>query len=274
MKPKITKTSEISIDDYIGNYQIKKKIGEGGFGEIYQAEHVLIGELATIKINKELTEDAADLLKLEAKILWRLNEYHSIPSTKDFIKISDKQYALVLNYIDGETLDQMVERNISKGVHIHAEDACWITERLLGALYYCHYNGVVHGDVKPENVFIEPKKRDIKLIDFGLATYKPSAASKPIGYTERYAAPELRDGKPPIPESDIYGAGIVMLCALGGNVDSKKMPGSVPKEVKDYCNKLLSYDPTNRPSWDNDNPLIMLSDVRYSAFGRRHLSDK
>lgn len=253
----------------VGNYKIVKQIGEGGFGRVYQAEHVLLGERACVKQNKTASRADVELLQHEGKVLWELYEYHSIPSVKDFIKVDDETAFLVTSYIDGKTLEEIVEK---KGA-IHPEDCCWITERLLGALHYAHYNGVVHSDVKPENVFIEPGKRDIKLIDFGLATYKPKSGTRPLGYTPKYAAPELMLGQPPIPESDIYGAGIIMLRALGGDVAKKSFRSDTPKEIVEFCQNLLKYDWKERPNWDKTNLIQELSDIRQKVFGRRHIDD-
>lgn len=251
----------------IGNYKIIKQINEGGFGRIYQAEHLLLNEKACIKQNKTETPEDVEILKLEAKILWKLNEHHSIPSTKDFFKIDKNNYALVLDYIDSRTIEDILKNK----KRIYVEDVCWITERLLSALYYCHYNGIIHGDVKPANVFIEDKKHDIKLIDFGLAEYLPKHNTKPKGYTPMYSAPEIIQGKPPIPESDLYGAGLIMLYSLGGDIKSKTFPNDIPDEIIDFNKKLLNYDPIQRPNWEKDNPIITLSNIREQVFGRRHV---
>lgn len=254
----------------VGNYRVTRQIGEGGFGRVFQAEHVLLGEPACLKQNKHANKEDVELLKYEAKLLWRLNEYHSIPAVKDFIQMDHDTGVIVLSYIDGQTIEDIVSE---KG-GLHPEDASWVTERLLGALYYAHCSGVIHTDVKPENVFVEPKKRDIKLIDFGLATYKPRGTTRPLGYTPRYAAPELMLGKPPIPETDLYGAGIVMLRALGGDVAKKSFRPDTPKELVDFCNSLLRYDAAERPNWEKANPLEQFSDLRFKIFGRRHIDDK
>jgi serine/threonine protein kinase len=255
----------------IGNYRIKKMISEGGFGRIYQAEHILLEERACIKQNKENSPENIELLKQEAKLLWRLNEHHSIPGAKDFFEAGDGSCVLVMSYIDGSTLEDIVK---SKS-RIHPEDVCWITERLLGALYYAHYNGIVHSDVKPGNVIVEPKKHDIKLIDFGLSIYKPKSGTRPIGYTEAFAAPELLQGKTPIPETDLYGAGIVLLYGLGGNPLTKEYPMDIDTRLKEYCDSLLRYDPMERLNWEKDpNPIEKLSDLRLEIFGRRHVSGK
>lgn len=250
----------------VGNYKVKKQIGEGGFGRIFQAEHIYLGEKACLKQNTRATPEDVSLLRYESKLLWKLDEHHSIPSVKDYFETDRNSAVMVISYIDGKTLEELVD---AKGP-IHPEDACWITERLLGALYYAHCGGVIHSDVKPQNVFVEPHKHDIKLIDFGIASYKPKGNTRPIGYTPRYAAPELTLGKPPIPESDLYGAGLVMLRALGGDIARKSFRDDTPKPVVEFCENLLRYDPKQRSNWEKNNPLERISDVREEVFGRKH----
>jgi serine/threonine-protein kinase len=255
----------------VGNYRIKKLINEGGFANIYQAEHVLLEELACLKQCKRTdSADHNELLRQEAKLLWKLSEHHSIPHAKDFLRAPDRSYVMVMDYIDGQSLDSM----IPKGQRMHPEDACWITERLLSGLYYCHYMGVIHSDVKPGNVIVEAHKHDIKLIDFGLSVYKPTSSTKPVGYTEAYVAPELLNGGTPIPETDLYGAGIVMLYALGGDTFTKEFPKDTPVPIKDFCNALLRYNPVERPNWEKADLVKSISDIRQEVFGRRHTSAK
>ena len=251
----------------IGNYEIEKEIGQGGFGRVFQARHIYLGEKACIKQNIRASEEDVNILKHEAKLLWTLDEYHSIPSIKDFYTIDRENAIMIMKYIDGKNLETIINKHDA----LHPEEVCWITERLLGALYYAHCNGVIHSDVKPQNIFVEPKKRDIKLIDFGLASYNPTSATKPKGFTPAYAAPELVMGNPPLPETDIYGVGIVMLYALGGDVQKKEFRSDTPKEIVDFCNRFLVYDVRDRPSWEKENLIETLSDIREKVFGRRHM---
>ena len=254
----------------IGQYEVIKRIGEGGFGHVYQAEHVLLGEKACIKQNKNQSKEDADMLKAEARLLWNLSDYHSIPASKDLIQVSENELVMVMGFIDGQTLEDIVKE---KGP-VHPEDASWMIERLLGALRYCYCEGVVHSDVKPQNVFIEARKHDIKLIDFGLAAYKPNGRSRAKGYTKKFAAPELMLGTPPIPETDLYGAGMCVLYAMGGDIDKKAFPKSVPKELAEFWDRLLRRDPVQRPKWEDEDLIQTLSDIRQKVFGRRHMSGK
>ncbi len=251
----------------IGNYELLDMINEGGFARIFQARHIVLDELACIKQSKDNSPDVIELLRQEAKILWRTN-HHSIPQAKEFMQIKDGSYIMIMDYINGKSIEDL----IPTGSRLHAEDVCWIGERLLETLFYCHYHGVIHGDVKPGNVLVEKKEHDIKLIDFGLSVYRPTSLTKPEGCTALYAPPEIIQKKPPIPETDLYGAGMVMLYALGGDIKSKSFPDDVPKEIADFCNALLKFDPVQRPNWEKQNLIKELSDIRYKVFGRRHTS--
>ncbi|MCX6707976.1 MAG: serine/threonine-protein kinase, partial [Candidatus Woesearchaeota archaeon] len=186
----------------LGNYRIIRQIAEGGFGRVYEAEHLILGEKACIKQNITISPLDEELLKQEAKLLWKLN-HHSLPSMKDFFKANDGSYIMVMNFVEGRNLEQIVRK---KGP-IHPEDVCWITQRLLNALHYLHFSGVVHSDVKPQNVIVQPDVHNAILVDYGLSSLRPNRHTQAKGYTEAFAAPEILIGKPPIPESDLYGAG-------------------------------------------------------------------
>ncbi|MCA9478074.1 MAG: serine/threonine protein kinase [Nanoarchaeota archaeon] len=252
----------------LGNYELKAQIAQGGFARIYQASHRFLDEPACIKHTRIAGKEYNDLLLQEAKILWQLNEHHSIPHSKDYFPLPDGSSAMVMDYIDGKPLDEF----LPKGKRMHSEDASWIMERLLSALHYAHYKGVIHGDLKPSQVLIEPKKHDIKLIDFGLSVVKPTSGTKPLGYTEAYVSPEVIEGKTPLPQTDLYGAGVVFMYALGGDVARKTLPADVPEPLAEFCMSLLRYDPIKRPSWEKENLLDKFSDLREQAFGRRHSS--
>lgn len=250
----------------VGNYRVEKMIAEGGFGRVFQARHVTLNTPACLKRSKENNPAHVELLKQEARLLWKLCDHHSIPHAKDFMMLPDGTGLMVMSYIDGEPLDRLILPHAEPGV----EETAWVVERLLSALYYCHYHGVIHGDIKPGNIMVERRKHDIKLIDFGLAAHRPGSGSAPMGYTELYSAPELKEGKPPIPETDLYGAGMVLLCMLGGDPFTKLVPDGVPEPMAAFCEALLRKNPMERPSWEKTDLIGKWSDIRLEVFGRRH----
>jgi serine/threonine protein kinase len=185
---------------------------------------------------------------------------------KDYFAVGDGSYAIAMSFVEGKTLDKVIDKHKA----IHPEDTCWIMQRLFGVLHYLHSNGIVHSDVKPQNLIVQPKIHNAVLIDFGLSANRPNGSTKAIGYTEAFAAPELKAGSPPIPESDLYGAGLVMIYALGGDPIGKIFPQHVPKQITDFCESLIQNDPTLRPNWEKTDLVGRLSDIRLSVFGRRH----
>ncbi|MEK6964423.1 MAG: serine/threonine-protein kinase [Nanoarchaeota archaeon] len=248
----------------IGSYEVIRQIGEGGFGRTYEARHLLLDERACLKQNIDLTKDDAELLRQEAKLLWQVHHY-SLPALRDFFRAPDKSYVLAMSFIDGKPLD----KSIAKHKALHPEDVSWIGQRLLNALYYLHNKGIIHGDVKPPNVIVQPPEHNAVLVDYGLSSLRPHRDTKAAGYTAVFAAPEVMDGKPPIPESDLYSLGLTMIYALGGDPISKLMPDYVPKPLQEFLCDLVRYNAVDRPNWEKQDLVARLSDVRQEAFGKR-----
>ncbi|MBI4918686.1 serine/threonine protein kinase [archaeon] len=248
----------------IGNYEVIKQIGEGGFGRTYEAKHTLLEEKACLKQNINVTKEDAELLKNEAKLLWNVHHY-SLPAMRDFFQLSDGSYVLAMSFVEGKTLDKIIKKHKA----IDPEEVCWITQRLLNALHYLHNKGVVHGDVKPPNVIIQPSEHNAILVDYGLSSLLPTRKTKAIGYTPIFVAPEIEEGNPPLPESDLYSLGLTMLYALGGDPVAKTYPDHVPKKIQEFCNDLIRYNPIDRPHWGKQDLVAKLSDVRQEVFGRK-----
>jgi len=162
----------------IGNYRIIKEIAEGGFGKTYLAHHIMLDQQVCIKHAHKISAEDEELLKEEAKTIWDLRHY-SIPNIRDILEMPDGSFALVMSYVPGPTLAQLVEKHKS----LEPEHVAWIAERVLNALKYLHYNGVVHGDVKPQNIIIQPDTHTVVLVDYGLSAIRPRRDTVNKGYT-------------------------------------------------------------------------------------------
>ena len=248
----------------IGNYRILKLIAEGGFGKTYKGEHIILEELVCIKHAHYISPQDEEILRKEAKSIWDLR-HHSLPAMRDMVRLDDGSFALVMSYIPGPTLEQIIKKNGK----LEPEHVAWISERALSALWYLHLNGIVHGDVKPQNIIIQPESHAIVLVDYGLAAIKPSHNSQAIGYTPYFASPEQEKGGPLIPESDFYGLGMTMIYALGGDLGKKRIPSSVPDVLSDFIADLIVHDVNSRPKWEDGNIIERLSEIRQKAFGRK-----
>jgi len=249
----------------IEGYRLLEKIAEGGFGVTYKAECIISGTMYCIKQATNITPEDEQLLIAEAKSLNRLRHY-GIPSVLKVMRLPDDSLALVMSYIPGPTLAQLREKHTNG---IEAEHVAWITERVLNILKYLHMHGVVHGDVKPQNIIVQPKTHEVVLVDYGLSMIKPSSKDGAKGYTPHFAAPEQVDGKPPIPETDLYGLGMTMVYALGGEVEYFRIPSTVPDNMVVFIKRLIKRDALQRPRiWDMVDLCEDIKQVRSKDFGR------
>ena len=251
----------------IGPYKVLELIAEGGFGRTYKAQHKILGELACIKDCSNVSLADTAMLIEEAKATWDLRHY-ALPSIRDLIRLDDGRVFLVMSYIAGPTLEKVVK---AKGA-LEAETVAWITERNLNALNYIHRHGVIHGDIKPQNIIVQEDKHMAVLVDFGLAAVKPSSDSEAKGYTPFYAPPEEEAGKPLLPESDYYSLGMTMIYALSGSteyVTRKQVPKNVPDELCDFIKRLIARDINNRPQYGKEELCDVIVELRQRVFGRR-----
>jgi serine/threonine protein kinase len=258
----------------VGNYRIIEPIAEGGFGKTYKAEHVLTGKLACVKDCSNVPLDQAEILINEACAVWDLRHF-GLPNMKDVIKLDDGRILLVMSFIPGRTLWKIIEDH----GRLDPEHVGWMMERLLNILKYMHFHGVIHGDVKPQNVIIPPDGHTAVLVDFGLSMVKPTSSSRNLGRTKVFAPPEAeaKAGMPLVPESDLYSLGMTMVHALSGDIKRtvrKEIPSDVPGPLENFINRFLVRDVLSRPCWDKEDLCETIVKVRIDSFGQRHSAMK
>ncbi len=247
----------------IGNYRLLRALGEGGFGRTYLAEHALLNKKVVIKQSLFRGPEAQRILLDEARLLWDVNHW-ALPTVKDVLLTPEGDLLMVMNCVEGEELFSYVRQNGPLDV----ETVCWITQRILSGLYYLHYAGIVHRDVKPANIIVNFKTHIATLVDFGLSKLKPDGTPDPSGYTPYFGAPEQIEGRPAIPESDIYSLGMTMLYILGGDLASRQLP-DLPAPLHDLITAMIQSAPMDRPH-DCRTLNDRLGEIRGELFGRRH----
>lgn len=261
-KKKYDKESNNHVGLTIGNYKVLESIAEGGFGSTYKGEHLITKDPVCIKHCSMVSSAHDAVLIQETKSIWDLRHY-ALPVMRDLQRLDDGSLALVMSYIPGPTLEQVVEK-VGK---MDPETVAWISDRILNALMYLHHHGVIHGDIKPQNVIIQPTTHSVVLVDFGLALVKPGSSTKSMGYTPVFASPEQIKGKVLLPASDYYSAGMLMVYALNGGkrMDKKQVPASVPDPMVDFIAKTTKEDILLRPQQDLFDEFVK---VRQDSFGR------
>jgi Protein kinase domain len=213
------------LDD---RYRITRKLGAGGMGEVYLAEHVNLGRLDALKVLKadlSLDEKFVGRFRREARATNRV-QHPNIVSVYDFGQLPDGRFFLAMEYAEGEQLHALIQRDgplpVPRALHVLAQ--------LADAIDHAHGRGVVHRDLKPENLMlIEHRGRPdvLKVLDFGLAkildpageetdTFTTADGRNQLLGTPAYVAPELVGRDRSEPRIDLYATGCIALELVTG----------------------------------------------------------
>lgn len=189
----------VQAGQQLGNYRLVRRLGEGGFAEVYLGEHRYLGHQVAIKVlTASLTGEESKRFLQEARTMAELHHPHIVRCT-DF-GIEQGVPFLVMEYAPGGTLRDLYP----EGTQVPLDTVITYVQEIADALQYAHDHQLMHLDIKPENMLLG-KNNTILLSDFGLArfTYSLSASQKSLIGTINYMAPEQIRGKP-VPASDQY----------------------------------------------------------------------
>ena len=257
------------VGDRIGRYEIMGKLGQGGIGSVYSARDTDLRRTAALKVlapGLGATKLAAERLVREARAASALN-YPHIVTVYEVIRL-DGQVVLAMELVEGSSLRRYCGE-AQPPVRV-IEWGCQIAHALAAA----HEHGIVHGDIKPENLMVRPDGY-IKVLDFGLArqlmTAEQPESTNPsgvLGGTLNYMSPEQTRGERPTRASDIFSLALMLYeLATGSHPFATDSPidtahaiaHDVPKPVSGLNPKIpaaldrligsmLAKDPSKRPS--------------------------
>ncbi len=212
------------MDKYIGKrldgrYEIREIIGVGGMAFVYKAYDTIDDRIVAVKILKDeflANEEFTRRFKNESKAI-------AILSHPNIVKVFDVSFGdriqyIVMEYIDGITLKEYIEQQKD----IRWKEAVHFTVQILRALQHAHDKGIVHRDIKPQNIMLLPDGT-IKVTDFGIARFArsdirlTSAAEKAIG-SVHYISPEQARGEITDEKADIYSVGVMLYEMLSGRL--------------------------------------------------------
>ncbi len=219
-------------DVIAGKYRIIESVGGGAMGQVFKAEHILIQKVVAIKIlhhdigeNNEMVQRFRREAQAAAVI-----DHPNICSVMDFDTTENGEFYLVMEYLEGETLQKRI---YEKGI-IPPSETIFIMKQLLDVLQCAHDNGIVHRDIKPENVTLISKDGTddfVKLLDFGIAHREEistisqdedsSEFKTKAGFlygTPEYIAPEQANGLEIDHRVDLYACGVTLYQMLMGHV--------------------------------------------------------
>ncbi len=201
-----------------GRYRLDQLIGSGGMATVWRATDRRLSRAVAVKlISEALVDDPtyAERFAREARTAAGLS-HANLVQVYDY-GADERQPFLVMEYVDGGTLAERLERGPVRGV-----EAAAVAGDLLAALACIHAAGILHRDVKPANVLLSSDGR-ARITDFGIAHPEDSTRLTQTGHlvgTLRYLAPEVIDGQPASRQSDLYALGVLLRDLAGDEADA------------------------------------------------------
>jgi serine/threonine protein kinase len=234
---------EDDLPDVLGEtYELLERIGEGGMGTVYRARHRRLDRVVAMKFLAEPLAAHPDLherIEAEGRAMARLDHPH-IVAVHDLGRSLGHSY-IVMEYVDGTPLSRLLP--------IPLRQALELADQVCQALAYAHSRGVVHCDIKPQNILVDSSGR-AKVSDFGIArVLGPLDLEDVVGParlmgTQVYMAPEARRGAPADPSMDVYSLGVVLHEMVTGR---PPLPGQDPTgPLSALLRTALHPDPARR----------------------------
>lgn len=229
-----------------GRYRIEGELGRGGFGAVYRAWDSNLNKPCALKENLDISPEAQRQFEREATVLARLTHPH-LPRVTDHFTITGQGQYLVMDYVDGEDLASLVQRQGTLPVE---QALVWVSQ-VADALEYLHNQrpAVVHRDIKPANIRITTDKKAV-LVDFGLVKLYDPRLRTTLGaraVTPGYAPPEQYGRSSTDARTDIYALGATLYTLLTGQepLESvQRMTGGHMRPV-DQVNPQISSQVTH-----------------------------
>src|SRR5678816_2171569 len=205
------------IGTTVGPYRVARLLGVGGMGRVYKGVHPQIGSRVAIKVLSRECADREDLVERffsEARAV-NLIRHESIVNVLDLATLPDGRPYIVMEYLDGAPLSDIIARHGPLPLGGLAR----LAAEVLDALGAAHTKGIVHRDLKPDNVFVAPSGRP-KVLDFGIAklsdaTNTSTRTGSLLG-TPHYMSPEQAAGRAADHRADLYAIGVILFeCTTG-----------------------------------------------------------
>lgn len=274
--PPVALPRVIKKGDTLGRYTIVDRIGSGGMGDVFLAQHTTLGRKVALKLLQEQhVHDRAALRRFydEARLVNQIS-HDNIVEITDLV-VGDDHTFIVMELLQGHTLSD----ELGRGGPMPLSRIKVIGDQLCGALDAVHRAGIVHRDLKPQNIMLIARGKNpdfVKLLDFGIAKLRQDAvfdgtqtkAGEVVG-TPGFIAPEHLLGEPVDSRSDIYSLGVILYAMVTGQMPfqaaswaemmmaqvtrsprppSAAVGSAIPKPLENIIMRCLDKNPNNRPA--------------------------
>lgn len=272
---------DIQTNEVIGSYRILRPLGQGGMGAVFEVEHVKLGVHYALKVYT-LEDDSAELFRKKFAAEGRLLARLSHPNLVRVIDLDIDEQRGILYYVMDLVLYKDGEARTLGNIELGGVDEDYLFglfRQLSDALGYIHGQGIVHRDIKLDNILLAPDAR-VFLSDFGISRVvsdrlrgeigvtctkvTPSGSGSVVG-THGYMAPEVMRGEPATAASDVYSLGVAFFKLLtgiwynedlepkepgasAGPVDAVRLLADFERPWKDVLPEMLRADPSKRPT--------------------------
>ena len=245
-------------------YQIIERIGEGGMANVYLAFDKVLKRECAIKILKaDLSDNPVTLLRFKREADAASKLHHPSIVTIYDVGQSDNRHFIVMEYVKGTTLKSLIQQ---RGA-IEKNEAIFVMEQILEGIVVAHRAGVVHRDIKPQNILIKADGT-VKITDFGIATTEGSVQltqHDSVMGSVHYLAPECARGEQATSQSDIYSLGIVFYEMLTGEVPYKG-DGAVQVALKHLNDEIRPVREFNNSIEQSIENIIIKATAKNRAF--------
>lgn len=252
-----------------GKYRLEKRLGQGGMGVVYSARHTYLKTQLAIKVI------LPDLVGNDPQLVTRFRQealaaaairHHNVVQVTDYGVVEDKMPFLVMEYVEGESLHDLLARE----KRLDSEKAVELMAAICGGVGAAHKQGIVHRDLKPLNIMIlkdsHSMAEGVKILDFGLAKIKSGellgsfiqAQTTGLMGSPYYMSPEQWADEEPDAQADVYSLGVMLYQMLAGDVPFKG--SSIPAIMQ----KHLNNPPPAFAEMGVEVPLAVEQAVRHS----------
>lgn len=249
----------------LGPYRLKRQIGEGSSGQVFEAVDADRELLVALKKLSRVESSALQQLKSEFRNLVSV-EHRNLVRHYELMEV-DGSWFFTMELLAGSDLRTFVAQNAGTCAQTWVDSVKRVFSQLAAGIAALHRQDLVHLDIKPANVFVEPDGR-VVLLDFGVSgRSRHGEGVRTRKGTPRYMAPEQVSGAQLVPATDWYAFGLLLFEALSGTcvrgedpyealedplllhgVDTTALPAGLPAELRALCISLLQGDPTRRPT--------------------------